>query len=121
MRIILDESVPHYLKKVLSAFDVTTVQDLKLAGIKNGLLLKTIDGQFDVFVTADKNLKYQQNLKTRRIAIIEIHDNKLSEVKKIEKQIIEVLSVIEASDYIEVKPAEEMLEGKSDDENPTNG
>jgi hypothetical protein len=114
MKIILDESVPRYLKKVLSSFDVVTVQEAKLAGMKNRRLLQTIDGMFDVFITADKNLKHQQNLKSRKIAIIEIHNNKLSEVKRIEKQIIEVLLEIKANDYIEVKPIERMFEEEND-------
>jgi hypothetical protein len=104
MKIILDESVPRYLKKTLAQFDVTTVQDIKLAGVKNGVLLKILDEQFDVFITADKNLKYQQNLQNRKLAIIEIHNNKLSEVKRIEHQLLTRLITIKSGDYVELIP-----------------
>ena len=56
--------------------DVTTVQQAGLRGLKNGALLAALDGAFDVFVTADKNLRYQQNLAARTIGIVELPTNR---------------------------------------------
>jgi hypothetical protein len=71
-KIILDENLPHPLRLQLPNHDVVTVQYQGWSGIQNGDLLKLIDGAFDVFITADKNLRYQQNLTGRKVAIIEL-------------------------------------------------
>lgn len=71
-KIILDENLPHPLRLQLANHEVVTVQYLGWSGIQNGDLLKLIDGSFDVFITADKNLRYQQNLGGRKVAIIEL-------------------------------------------------
>ena len=44
--------------------------ELGWGGIKNGALLNRADGNFDVFVTVDRNLEYQQNLKERKFAVV---------------------------------------------------
>jgi hypothetical protein len=44
-------------------------------GIKNGDLLRLAESQFDIFITCDQNLRYQQNLEGRKIAIIELSTN----------------------------------------------
>ncbi|CAN5665491.1 hypothetical protein BH09VER1_BH09VER1_01070 [soil metagenome] len=72
MRIIIDENVPHPLLKYLAHHKSTSVQAEGWSGIKNGELLRRIDGNFDVFILGDKNLQYQQNLSDRRIAIVEL-------------------------------------------------
>ena len=72
MRIIIDENVPHPLLRHLSHHETTSVQHEGWSGIKNGSLLQRIDGHFDVFILGDKNLRYQQNLTGRKIAIIEL-------------------------------------------------
>jgi hypothetical protein len=61
VRIILDENVPAGLGRMLAPREVTTVQKAGFRGLKNGALLTALEGSFDVFVTADKNLRYQQN------------------------------------------------------------
>jgi hypothetical protein len=62
MRILLDESLPKEPQSELPGHDVRTVQDMGRSGVKNGDLLARSVGQFDVFLTADQNLRYQQNL-----------------------------------------------------------
>ncbi len=71
-KIILDENLPQPLRFKLRNHEVVTVQYQGWSGIENGDLLKLIDGAFDVFITADKNLRYQQNLSGRKVAIIEV-------------------------------------------------
>ncbi|NJM70448.1 MAG: DUF5615 family PIN-like protein [Scytonema sp. RU_4_4] len=88
MKIILDENLPRALKRYLSVSEVTTVQEQGWAGVKNGELMARIDGVYDVFLTSDKNLKYQQNLTERKIAIIELPTNRL---KLLETLTVDVL------------------------------
>jgi len=51
-------------------------------GIKNGDLIRLAEEQFDVFVTSDQNLRYQQNLESRRIAIVELSTNNLRRIER---------------------------------------
>ncbi len=75
MKIIIDECVPHIVKKRLPHRQIKTVQELGWSGVKNGELLKLVETDFDVFVTSDKNLSYQQNLANRKTAILLLPSN----------------------------------------------
>ncbi|MBK8029147.1 MAG: DUF5615 family PIN-like protein [Chloroflexi bacterium] len=70
MRILIDECLPRKLKREFPDHDVATVQEMGWSGVKNGALLRAMVGQFDVFVTVDGNLEYQQNLSEAEIAVI---------------------------------------------------
>jgi predicted nuclease of predicted toxin-antitoxin system len=71
MKVLIDECAPKALKVALAArgFDCTTVQEAGWSGKENGELLALADASFDVVVTIDRNLRYQQNLSGRRIAL----------------------------------------------------
>ena len=62
MKIIIDECVPSIVKRALPELGIVSVQDMGWAGIKNGELLKLVTAEFEVLITSDKNLRYQQNL-----------------------------------------------------------
>ena len=64
MRLLLDESLPRRLGRYLPSHSVKTVVEMGWGGIKNGKLVALAAGQFDAFLTADKNLPYQQNPST---------------------------------------------------------
>lgn len=70
MRVLLDECLPRPLKGLLTPHDVATGSESGWAGIKNGRLLELAAGRFDLFVTLDQNLQYQQNLAGHAIAVI---------------------------------------------------
>ncbi|MFN0076680.1 MAG: DUF5615 family PIN-like protein [Prosthecobacter sp.] len=70
MRVLIDECLPRPLKSRLTGHDYRTVQEMGWDGVKNGQLLLLAEQDFEVFLTGDKNLRYQQNLATRQIAIV---------------------------------------------------
>ena len=70
MRILLDEDLPRRLGASLSGHEVSTVQRCGWSGIKNGQLLALAATKFDVFLTMDGNLEYQQNLSKLPIAVL---------------------------------------------------
>ena len=73
MKILFDENVPRPLRPFLPDHDIKTVQQMRWAGIKNGRLLALAEAQsFDVLLTFDQNLQYQQNLEGRAIAVVVI-------------------------------------------------
>ena len=69
MRVLLDECVPRKLRDELPGHDVKTIAEMKWTGTKNGDLLKLAEVGFDVLVTVDQRIPYQQNLAGRTIAI----------------------------------------------------
>ncbi len=70
MRILLDESLPGPLARLLPEHDVRTVAAMGWAGKRNGELLQLAAADFDTLLTADQNLEHQQNLGTLPIAVI---------------------------------------------------
>ena len=70
MKVLLDECVPRKLRRELTEHAVITVTERGWSGIKNGKLLALAEAEFEVFLTVDQNLKYQQNLKAFNIGII---------------------------------------------------
>ena len=72
MRILLDEDLPRRLGVLLAGHEASTVSRDGWSGIKNGKLLALAATQFDVFLTMDGNLGYQQNLATLPIAVLAI-------------------------------------------------
>ena len=71
MKILLDENLPRRLKFQLKEHETLTVRELGWDAFKNGVLLKMmVQENFEIFITADQNLEYQQNLKSIPIAVI---------------------------------------------------
>jgi predicted nuclease of predicted toxin-antitoxin system len=80
MRILLDESLPHRLRDAFPGHNVVTVVDAGWSGRRNGELLQLAAPRFDLFVTADQNLQFQQNLAALPIAVAVLvaSDNRLA-------------------------------------------
>ena len=71
MKILLDECVTKRLKKYLEGFEVFTVRELGLSGLKNGKLMAyCVENQFDMLLTIDKNIVRQQNLDKYSVTIV---------------------------------------------------
>lgn len=82
MKVLLDECVPKRLGRLLSGHDVVTTPLAGWAGITNGELLQRASKDFDVFVTVDRNLAFQQNPSNLPLPVIVIHarSNKLKDL-----------------------------------------
>jgi predicted nuclease of predicted toxin-antitoxin system len=72
MKILIDECAPRDLKFSFAAagHSCSTVQEIGFSGKKNGELLALAEGKFDVLLTLDKGIQFQQNLVGRRIAVL---------------------------------------------------
>jgi predicted nuclease of predicted toxin-antitoxin system len=93
MKILLDECVPLQLGQALAGHSVHTVQKMGWAGVSNGELLEKAErSNFEAFIIADKNLRYQQNLLGRRIAILELWTNHRP---TLEKHFAEIRAAVE--------------------------
>lgn len=80
MKILLDECVPWPMHRLLTGHSCTSVQGLGWSGIKNGDLLQKAEAEFDLFITSDQNIRYQQNLAGRIISILVLSTNDLRRV-----------------------------------------
>lgn len=71
MRILFDQGTPAPLRHALAGHSVETAYERDWSSLSNGDLLAAAEGAgFDLFVTTDQNLRYQQNLDGRRLAIL---------------------------------------------------
>ena len=75
MKVLVDECVPKPLLKRLHGHTFKTAQEMGWTSSKNGRLLALAGPRFEVFLTADQNVRYQQNLQGRQIAILVLSTN----------------------------------------------
>jgi predicted nuclease of predicted toxin-antitoxin system len=96
MRILLDEDLPRRLAAMLVGHEVSTIRRRGWAGIKNGELLGLAAAEFDVFLTMDGNLEFQQNLATLPIAVlvVEAVSNRMEHLVPLVPGILKELSEI---------------------------
>jgi predicted nuclease of predicted toxin-antitoxin system len=105
MRVLLDECVTRYLKRDLPGHEVFTVEEAGFKGLKNGRLLQAAAGRYDVLITVDQNLRYQQNLKALPIAVIVLSAKRSTYpvLKPLMPRVLEALTKAEAGQVIVVK------------------
>ena len=78
MKIVFDQGTPAPLRRALSGHTVATAFELGWSDLANGDLLQQAEAQFDLLITTDQNLRYQQNLAGRRVAILVTANNQLA-------------------------------------------
>ena len=96
MRILLDEDLPRRLGVLLVGHEASTVQRSGWSGIKNGRLLTLGATKFDVFLTMDGGLEFQQNLSTLPIAVlvVEAVSNRMEHLEPLVPEILKELNHI---------------------------
>jgi hypothetical protein len=96
VKVLLDECVDWRLGRDIVGHDVKTARQMGWAAIKNGELLALAEKKFDVFVTVDRNLSFQQNLAALSIAIVVLHakTNRLADLRPL---VPKVLAAIESA------------------------
>lgn len=76
MRILLDQSTPKGLRQILTGYEVSTADEMGWAAYANGALLNAAEkGGFDILVTSDQNLRFQQEMGGRRVAVVALTTN----------------------------------------------
>ena len=95
MKVFLDENLDHALRTLLGPHDVVTVTYMGWAGLKNGELLRAAeDNEFDVLLTGDQTLAFEQSLTERRLAIVALSAIQLPIIKK---KLPEIIAAIAAA------------------------
>ena len=96
MRVLLDENLPVGLAIELEGQEVATVAGVGWAGIKNSDLLRRAQGRFDVLVTMDHNLEFQQNIAEfeLRILLVLAHSNRMVDLRPFVPAILEAIDTV---------------------------
>jgi hypothetical protein len=96
MRVLLDECLPRRLKDDLPEHDVRTVPDAGWKGRKNGELLALAAGHFDVFLTIDAGIEYQQNLGSLALGVIALkaRSNRIEDLRPLMPRVRQLLDTI---------------------------
>ena len=106
MRLLFDECVPRALKFMFSphGHDCVTVRDAGFAGKENGELLSLAESRFDVLITIDKNIRYQQNMSGRRLAILilRVPSNDIGDIRPLVPEALAALQTIRLGSIVEV-------------------
>ena len=92
MKVLIDECVPWPLHRLLVGHECTSVARQGWAGSQNGALLQRARGEFDVFLTADQNLRYQQTLARAGMCVVELSSN---DWRRIEAHALAILAALE--------------------------
>jgi predicted nuclease of predicted toxin-antitoxin system len=104
MKILIDECLPRPLKKHFAAHEAVTVPERGWAGKTNGELLSLMAGEFDVFVTIDSNMRYQQTLSDYGIAFVLLaaKSNRLDDLVPLMPEVLSALNTIKDGEIIKV-------------------
>ena len=94
MKILLDECVPKRLRREFAGHEVNHVSDMGWASFKNGRLLALAEKSFDVFLTVDRNLSFQQHLPKYNIAVVVVRSrsNRRSDLLPLIPRILSALT-----------------------------
>ena len=87
------------MHKLLADHECTTAQQRGWGGVENGELLRLAEGEFDLFITSDQNVRYQQNLADRRIAILELSTNDLHRINAAATAIQDAVNAIQHGEF----------------------
>lgn len=105
MRILIDECIDERLRHHMPGQDCQTVRHAGLAGLKNGDLLTAAEsGEFEAFLTLDQGIEYQQNLMSRKIAIVILHagSSRLKDLLPLIPACLNALRSIEAGQLVRI-------------------
>lgn len=103
MKVLLDHCVPGPLLRHLHGVEAKTARAMGWDRLENGLLVTRAENEFDVMIMADRNIRCQQNLATRKLAFVILPTNYLPTVIRLAPQIRAALADIMPGGWIEIE------------------
>jgi predicted nuclease of predicted toxin-antitoxin system len=104
MRILFDNGVPRGLARFLTGHSVEEARARGWEELVNGELIEAAEKTgFELIVTTDKNIRYQQNLNARKVALVVLEHSQWPMVKLVVGDIVEAVSAAEPGSYTQVK------------------
>jgi len=102
MKILFDHGTPAPLRRQLAGHEISTAYEMGWAKLSNGDLLTAAEKSFDAFITTDQNLRYQQNLSGRRLAILVLPTTSWPEIQKHTSKVADSVNVLKPGDFVEL-------------------
>src|SRR5258706_1350608 len=105
MRLLLDECVVYDLKRDLVGHELSTVVEAGFGGLENGELLRAASRHFDVLITVDRNLPFQQNLGSLQIAVLILMARGITypDLKPLVPEVLASLNTIQPGELLRVE------------------
>ena len=103
MRVLFDQGTPVPLRHALAPHEVSTAFELGWSNLENGDLLREAEGRFEVFVTTHQNLRYQQNLGGRQLAILVLPTTNWLEIQRHQSEVVVAVNSMQPGDYRELR------------------
>jgi predicted nuclease of predicted toxin-antitoxin system len=103
VKILFDQGTPVPLRHFLSSHSVSTAYEMGWSNLENGDLLKIAERSFDIIITTDQNLKYQQNLSDRQIAILVLPTTNWLEIQNHVAEVSNLVDQIKSGEYRELQ------------------
>jgi len=103
MKILFDQGTPVPLRRHLTGHSVTTAYEQGWADLSNGALLKAAEeAGYQLFVTTDQNLRYQQNLRERQITIVVLLPTSWPRIRLRVDEIRKIIEAMRLGGYTEI-------------------
>jgi predicted nuclease of predicted toxin-antitoxin system len=102
VKILFDACTPRPLRRFLPGHIVSTAQEMGWGALKNGDLLREAEGQFEVFVSTDQNLKYQQQVLARKLAILVLRTNDWPTIRSKGAEIAATITSLKPGAFVEM-------------------
>jgi hypothetical protein len=102
MKILFDHGTPAPLRRQLASHEISTAYEMGWAKLSNGDLLAAAEKSFDAFITTDQNLRYQQNLIGRQLAILVLPTTSWPEIQKHTSKVADAVNALQPGDFFEL-------------------
>jgi hypothetical protein len=103
MKILFDQGTPAPLRRPPAPHHVSTAFEMGWAEMENGELLAAAERVFDAFITTDKNLRHQQNLSGRKLAVLVLPTTSWPEIQKHIPSVSGAVNALKPGDFVELK------------------
>jgi hypothetical protein len=103
MKILFDHGTPAPLRHALTGHTVSTAYEMTWTELNNGALLAAAETRFDALITTDRNLRHQQNLSGRRLAILVLPTTSWPKIRDHEAQVVAAVNALRTGDVVELK------------------
>ncbi len=106
MRVLIDECLNWRICRALAGHHCTSTKKMGWGGLTNGDLLKQAEAEFDLLITGDRNLSFQQDMTTFNIAVVVLHakTTKLDDTVVLIPKVISLLPTLQPGDVVDVYP-----------------
>jgi hypothetical protein len=102
MRILFDQGTPVPRRQLLSGHSVSTAYEMGWSELANGDLLDAAEADFDALATTDQNLRYQQDLAGRRLAILVLPTTSWPRILAHEEQVVAAINALRPAEIVEL-------------------